>query len=352
MTSEPLAAGGLYEFGIGTRDLDADGAYWEAYGYRAGPEAFYTAEQAKLLYGVDSALTSRRLLHQDADHGLIRLMQWENPTSEGVGVAPFRGNGSRWAGQFARDILDIANHAEVAKKQGQPVYAIDPSFIDMSSYNPALFGGNPPTPFKDTLIGIREYTLILPHARQAFLQRFHYDSAMLGKINDDCMFPASQLVHGALFFKSDVPDILNFYTEVLGLKITLEKEVDWQAAMASRKAFDLTEDETHWNTTFEEPRSGETQDTRRSGRLLCFRFPTSSEMVEMWDDASPGALGMSLYTWRVTDIDAAHKKAEAAGATDMTDIQPDEFGDKSFSFRAPDGYFWTFVQAPHDWNRS
>jgi len=72
---------------------------------------------------------------------------------------------------------------------------------------------------------------------------------MLGKINDDCMFAASQLVHAALLFISDEPDILNFYTEVLGLKITLEDEVTWDKAMASRKAFDLTQEETHWNTT-------------------------------------------------------------------------------------------------------
>jgi len=75
-------------------------------------------------------------------------------------------------------------------------------------------------------------------------------------------------------------------------------------------------------------------------------------MPETWAETSPGALGMSLYTWRVTDIEAAHKKAETHGATDMTTVQPDEFGDKSFSFRAPDGYVWTFIKAPHDWDRS
>jgi len=34
-----------------------------------------------------------------------------------------------------------------------------------------------------------------------------------------------------------------------------------------------------------------------------------------------------------------------SGATGLTDVLPDEFGARSFSFTAPDGYCWTLLQA-------
>ena len=80
-----------------------------------------TAEKSKKLYGVNSALRSIRLYHQNSDHGLIRLMIWENPINEGLGISSMKVNGNRWATTLTNDSLNILNHAELAEAAGETI---------------------------------------------------------------------------------------------------------------------------------------------------------------------------------------------------------------------------------------
>jgi catechol 2,3-dioxygenase-like lactoylglutathione lyase family enzyme len=345
MTTQPHAIGGLHEICIGVPSLEAAAAYWQAFGFRPGPRGQLSAHEARALYGVTSAVQSMRLLHQDADHGLIRLMCWGVPKNDGVSLAPFRGHGSRWSGQFVRDILDVANHAAVSRRNGYPLYDVPPSFIDLSSYNPAMFGGKSARPFTDPIVAVREYTLIQPLARQALLERFNYDSKLLGKIDDTSLLRASQIAHGGLMFMADDESCLDFYDKVLGLKRVAAQEVTWDRAMASRAAFDLVEGETHWSYTFEEPRSGADNDTRRSGRLLMFRFKRDSNLQDRRARSSPGALGYSLFTWRVRNVDAMRENCRSFGCNAISDVIADEFGVRSFTCTTPDSVVWMFEQA-------
>src|SRR5690606_19995099 len=141
-------------------------------------------EHAAELYGVCSGLHSLRLGHLDSDHGLVRLIHWERPLGSGAGLAPLRAHGSRWVAQFARNTLEISNHARVALKQGAPLLELAAGFIDLSAYDPARFGSQPLQPFADAVVALREYTLIQPFWRQVFLQRFNYDSATFGRIDE------------------------------------------------------------------------------------------------------------------------------------------------------------------------
>lgn len=61
------------------------------------------------------------------------------------------------------------------------------------------------------------------------------------------------------------------------------------------------------------------------------------------DRSRPGALGMSLYTYRVVDIGDYHKKVTESAATMVKNVTENEFGEPSFSFIPPDGTFWTLV---------
>jgi uncharacterized glyoxalase superfamily protein PhnB len=61
--------------------------------------------------------------------------------------------------------------------------------------------------------------------------------------------------------------------------------------------------------------------------------------------ASPGQLGYSLYAYRTNDVAALRKQVLAAGGRDVTAVLFDEFGRPSFSFHAPDGYFWQVSQS-------
>jgi hypothetical protein len=88
---------GIYEVCIGVPDPISAIQYWEQFGYRIDRIGELSAAVAKQLYGVNSGLRSIRLAHQNADHGLIRLMVWQNPTHAGLDMESMKVKGNRWA---------------------------------------------------------------------------------------------------------------------------------------------------------------------------------------------------------------------------------------------------------------
>lgn len=349
MAKQSQAIGGLHEVCYGVPDLESAISYWQAFGYQAVAHGRLDADRASVLYGVRSAVESVRLRHLDADHGHVRLMRWESPSGTGVGLVPLRGHGNRWVAQFARSCLDISNHVAAAKRKGAPMVDLAPSFIDLSAYNPQLYGDHAPQPFHDRLVAVREYTLLQPLWRQAFLERFHYDSPLMGRIDDGALLRTSQIVNASFIVSSDDATVFDFYEDVLGLKSVAVQEVPWDQAMASRGVFDLREGEMHWCHTLEEPRSGQAADTRRSGRLYLFRFPKSAALPDRLPMSQPGHLGCTLYTWRVRDLAELRKDCARHGNT-VVGSQPvsDEFGVEALPCITPDGMTWTFQQATSD----
>jgi len=68
-----------------------------------------------------------------------------------------------------------------------------------------------------------------------------------------------------------------------------------------------------------------------------------SEENEEWGNKSPQALGgspMFLMIY-VPDVDAAFKKAIAAGATEVRAVADQFYGDRSGTLKDPYGYQWT-----------
>lgn len=341
-----LAAGGLYEVCIGTADLDAALRWWRASGYAPAEEAMLAPDLAERLYGWRSAARAIRLAHASgADHGLVRLWAWEAPSGPGLGTIGLRADGNRWTGQFTRSVMTVANHAAAAIKAGMALDLSEPHFIDMSRAYAHLFGGRAPEPFVDPLVALREVQLFAPEARQVFLERFGYDPPLLGRFADDSLLRATQVVQGSMLVRSDDPGIFGFYERVLGLWKSLDLEVPYADTQASRAVFALREGETHWNVDLDEPASRPTMAGRRSGRLKIFRFAADAPMEAVHDHASPGALGLSCYTWRVKDIEEARRRALAEGAGAVTPVTPDEFGRPAIGLTAPDGYAWVLVEA-------
>lgn len=340
--ARPACVGGLYEICVGVPDLAASIAYYERFGCRAGRFGELDAAAARALYGVDSALRSVRLLHQDADHGLIRLMQWERPLNDGLGLDDdLRCLGSRWGVRLTASVLDIANHACTARDLGEPVRVIEPVLAVIGE----VTGVSAPRPFVDPLVSVREMVLIQPLYRQVFYERFGYESPRYGCICPHAMFRTSQHTHAGLMIATDDHQLLRFYDEVLGLKRWYDGERPYGLATGARQLFGLQADETHWMVDFDDPRSGHALDERRSGKLKVVRFGASSRLVDKRDRSRAGCLGYSQYTWRASDVEGLWKLVQAGGATQVSDVWPDEFGTRAFSCVAPDGYSWTFLQA-------
>jgi catechol 2,3-dioxygenase-like lactoylglutathione lyase family enzyme len=340
---------GLYEACIGVPNLDTAIQYWEQFGYRVGEEGNLSATisakrntngSAQALYHVNSSLRSVRLRHQTADHGLIRLMQWQQPQNEGLGLESMKVRGNRWATTLTADVLTILNQAEEAHRTGLPIRYTMPHWEIIYNKDRTM------RPFIDPAIGVREMLLLQPFTRQVLFQRFGYALLHYGHIHDQSAFKASQITHMGLVIQDDSKETLKFYEDVLGLLRSRDDvKTSYESSQAGRQMFDLQPGEEFFVTAFDDPRSSVTDlQAARSGRLYIVRFPEAYSLPSRFEMARPGCLGMSLYTYRVGDIEGYRDRVQRSSAQAVTEICNNEFGDRSFSFTAPDGYFWTLVE--------
>ncbi|MCM0589950.1 MAG: VOC family protein [Gloeotrichia echinulata DVL01] len=340
MTHQP-AIEGIYEVCIGISEPISAIQYWEQFGYRIGQVGELSAVAANELYGVNSSLRSIRLDHQNADHGLIRLMIWENPTNPGLGTASMKVKGNRWATSLTADLLTILNHIEDAKAAGWDIRYTQPYWEVI--YNKERKS----RPFIDESIGVREMLLLQPLARQVLFQRFGYTLPYYGQISDRAAFKTSQFTHMGLIVQDDSKETLKFYEDVLGLlRVRDDVETSYESSPAGRDIFDLNPGEKFIVTAFDDPRSSQTDFTAaRSGRLYLVRFPDSIKLESRFEAAQPGSLGISLYTYRVRGIETYCDRIRASSVQKITNTILNEFGENSFSFISPDNYFWTLLEA-------
>jgi uncharacterized glyoxalase superfamily protein PhnB len=331
---------GIYEVCIGVTDAIYAIQYWEQFGYRIGAVGNLTADIAKDLYAVNSDLQSIRLYHQDADHGLIRLMMWQQPINQGLGISSMRVKGNRWATTLTADLLGILNHAEEAQKEGKDIKYSSPFWEVIYNKNQQV------QPFISSLTGVREMLLLQPLTRQVLFQRFGYVVPNYGKINPQSTFQTSQFTHMGMIVQDDSKEILKFYEQVLGLLRVRDDVETGDESAAGREIFHLQPGEKFIVTAFDDPRSSVSDFMQaRSGRLYIIRFPESIQLESRYELAQPGSLGMCLYTYRVQRIDDYFTRVENSCARKLTQMNSNEFGEKSFSFVAPDGYFWTLVES-------
>ncbi len=300
-----------------------------------------SAQAAHKLYGVNSSLRSIRLYHQDVDHGLIRLMVWENPINDGLKMALMKVKGNRWATTLTADVLNILNHAQQAVAAGLPVKYTSPHWDVI--YNKQRKG----RPFIDPAVGVREMLLLQPLTRQVLFERFNYTLPDYGQIDESAAFKTSQITHMGMVIQDDSKEILKFYEEILGLlRVRDDVESTYENSEGARQIFDLQPNERFFVTNFDDPRSSKSDlQAVRSGRLFIVRFPDSIKLENRFDLSKPGCLGVSLYTYRVRGLEVYFNRVKASAAQDITEIVSNEFGEESFSFVAPDGYFWTLISA-------
>ncbi|WP_017328058.1 VOC family protein [Synechococcus sp. PCC 7336] len=331
---------GIYEVCIGVREPVPQIQYWEQFGYRIGQVGSLANGAAKELYGSNSALRSIRLFHQDADCGLIRLMVWDKPMNDGLGMDSMKVKGNRWATSLTDDVLNLLNHAEEAEAAGYPIK------YTQSFWEVIYQREGKAIPFVSPAVGVREMMLLQPLTRQVLFERFNYTMPFYGKINPNSLLKASQITHMGAIVRDDSKETLLFYDRVLGLlRVRDDAVTTYDSSAAARQFFDLQPGEQIVVTAFDEPRSS-TSDiwAARPGRLYIVRFPDSTPLADRHGSSRPGCLGLSLYTYRVPNLETYFERVKASAARDVTEIALNEFDERSFSFVAPDGYFWTLIE--------
>ncbi|MDJ0677277.1 MAG: VOC family protein [Calothrix sp. MO_167.B42] len=337
---QKTATEGIYEVCIGVPDAVCAIQYWEQFGYGITQEGELSAPAAQHLYGVNSALRSVRMHHQNADHGLIRLMIWQKPTNQGLGMGSMKVKGNRWGTSLTGDILNILNHIQEAKAAGWSIKHTHPHWEII--YNKQQKS----RPFSDRLCGVREMLMLQPLARQVLFQRFGYSIPNYGQIHPTSLMRTSQFTHMGMVVQDDSKETLKFYEQVLGLLRSRDDvETSYESSLAGREIFDLKPGEKFFVTAFDDPRSSCSDFmAARSGRLYIIRFPEKINLESRFTFAQPGSLGMCLYTYRVKGLNTYFDRMKASLVQKFTTIATNEFGEMSFSFVAPDGYFWTLLE--------
>lgn len=334
----PCIVGGLYEAFHAVPDLAAGIRYWQSFGYQVGAEGCQDASTAKKLYDVALDLRSVRLHHQTADHGLVRLMTWEGAIGDGLGTRSIRGLGTRWTGQKTLNMAPLNDHALAAQSLGEDICVVAPFFV----------GFTPPdkqAPFAEALLGVREMVVLRANTRQVFIEFVGWELPQYGQINPDCIFQTSQFTHQCLMVQDDSKKCLAFYDDVLGMVRLNEVTSPYTPGAGPNAIFDLAEGEVFHVVDFDDPRSTNTPSERRSGRLKVIRIEEGQPAADWRDLARPGHLGATGYSVRVNDVSGMREKIQGSGATAVTKVVPDEFDCRSFSFNAPDGNFWTAIEA-------
>lgn len=331
---------GIYEVCIGVREPISAIQYWQQFGYRIDRIGELSAAAAQQLYGVDSALRSIRLAHQNADHGLIRLMVWQTPTNEGLGMGSMKLKGNRWATTLTADMVNLWNQVEEAAQAGLPLRYTNPHWEII--YNK----DRKSRPFIDPAVGVREMLLLQPLTRQVLFQRFGYTLPDYGQVDAKAALKTSQFTHMGLVVQDDSKEVLKFYEEVLGLlRVRDDVETSYESSLAGREIFELQPGEMFFVTAFDDPRSSKTDIlAARSGRLYIIRFPDALAIESQFERSRPGCLGLCLYTYRVSDLEVYHDRLKANQAQALTDLVKNEFSETSVSFIAPDRYFWTLLE--------
>jgi uncharacterized glyoxalase superfamily protein PhnB len=336
---ETPSISGLYEIVIGATAEDESFLiqYWQQFGFNVGQSGNLDASQAKQLYGVNSNLRSHRLHNQVTDRSLLRLMVWEKPVNEGLGMTPLKAVGSRWGTSLSLDVFNIANHAEDAITAGLPVYYVSPQRNLIN--RPESF-----EPFVQANPCVHEMVLIGRLTRQVLFERHDYTRPNSGIVNPDSHFKASEFVHAGLIVDCK-HEKLDFYDQVLGLRRSVNNS-ESKYGEASRRILELKGSENGermLNYYFNAPFNNTTdQNQIRSGNFEVLRF--EGDLVNKLSYSRPGCLGVCLYTMKVNNIAEYCQRVISSEATEITQMYENEFGEKSFSFIAPDGYFWTLLE--------
>ncbi|MEH2142648.1 hypothetical protein [Nostoc sp.] len=318
---------GIFENCIGLKDIEATLKYWTEFGYREVNRGQLSAEQAGLLYGHASDLTSLRLQNgNSSDHGLVRLLSWKQPRNQGLGHTLPVVNGSRWFASLVQDIYAFADAFNDDKANGgdwiysEPVRAIE-------------FTGNLGVGLYNRFVGVREMFVISSQTRQAFFQRYNYNRPGYGTIDPSSPLLVSEGTHSSLIISDH--SLSSFYAEVFGL-VPLEsnpKRSGYEKP-STRQTLMLDEGQEFYVSGFASPKT-------YVGLFQVYSplYPTPDKR----EYSQPGSLGLSLFIYQVDDITAFHQRITASAATKVSPILPNEFGEPSFGLVAPDGMYWIIV---------
>ncbi|MCY4042001.1 MAG: hypothetical protein OXF72_12245 [Gammaproteobacteria bacterium] len=323
---------GVYEVMVGVRSAEPALEYFAQFGFTEVASAELSAAQAASLYGVDSALRSYRLQNGEVDaHGLVRLLEWAQPTGPGVGYAPSETVGMRIAVMRTRDIVRIADvFADLRDQAEQPWLLAGPVYDD-------LYDATEGTPsIVNRRVGVREMAIYGSWFNHVFFQRYGYTIPGYGVIGDHSPLGTSEFTHHSFIVAGDLREVTDYYESVFGFISENDPVIsgDWQKG--PQAVFLMEPGRSHWYRGFVSPNDV-------SGKLKFFSVHGLHTADDRSERQRPGELGITLHSLWTPRLGQVHRLALEAGLNPRA-IERNEFEERSFVVRGPDGAAWQIVE--------
>ena len=302
--------------------------HFELFGFKEIARTSISAEKAKQIYGVDSALTSIRMQNGGIDsHGLLRVLVWEKPLGPGVGYAPPVTVGQRLSVMMTGDIMRIDDVFQDARAAAQAWLPIHPVFADLFK----LTSGTPD--LLNRRVGVRESAVYGEWFNYVFFQRYGYTIPGYGTINTQSPLQGSEFTHHDFIIDSDINASTNYYRDVLGFKAENAGVLDGDWLEGPKKLFGMADGGSHYYRGFVSPNNV-------CGKLKFFA-PRDVRTARA-QHQRVGELGITLHSLYTDKLQALHSSAKRAGLKPST-LQNNEFGELSFVFTGPDSATWQIL---------
>ena len=325
---------GVYEVMVGTDDAQPLLAHFAEFGFAVREQASLSADAAEALYGVKSGLRSIRLQNGDLDsHGLLRLLEWEQPLGPGVGYAPPETVGQRMAVMRTRDIVRLHDvFLDLRDKAGQPWLSTEPIFDDLYGLDTGE------TSIAARRVGVRENAVYGRDFNHVFFQRYGYAIPGYGTIGPHSPLQTSEFTHHDFIVKGDLAVITAYYAEVLGLRPENDPVIsgDWQHG--PRRVFGMEPGESHWYRGFVSPNN-------ICGKLKFFAAVDPGHVRDRSHRQRVGEKSITMHSLYTPKLEYVRELAIEHGLQPSA-IMENEFKERAFVFTGPDGATWQILAQP------
>lgn len=322
---------GVYEVMVGTTQPAESIRYFGEFGFRVTDSATLSRAESIALYGVPSALKSYRLQNGDIDsHGLLRLWAWTEPLGPGVGYSEPETIGSRMAVMKTDDIIRLHDVYQMLRLQRQEKWLSTEPYFD----DPLRINANKELDFYKRPVGVRENAVYGDGFTHVFFQRYGYTIPGYGTVNPAANLKTSEFTHHDFFIRVDSMAQLNYLQTVLGLRMERAPEVDGDWLKGARAVFLMPPGYSHWYVGFVSPNN-------ICGKLKFF-MPRGGK-PDRQAHQRPGEPGITMHSFYVPDLSVVHRLA-AGNRLSPTAVRTNEFGERCFNFRGPEGSSWQIIE--------
>ncbi len=323
---------GVYEVVVGTRDAGPLLEYFAQFGFTEISRASLDAPQAQRLYDVDSAATSIRLQNGAVDaHGLLRIIEWQNGLGAGVGIAPPETVGQRMAVMRTRDIFRLHDIFSDARASGEPWMVTEPVYDDLYDMT-----DKSPLNVVHRRVGVREMAVYGNLFNHVFFQRYGYTIPGYGTIADHSPLQTSEFTHHDFIIDGEIETVTDYYENVLGFAQENPAVLDGEWQDGPRQVFDMAPGTSHWYIGFVSPND-------ISGKLKFFVSRDRDHVRDRSAEQRPGYDGITMHTLWTPKLEMVYELAQQY-KLEATDLQDNEYGERSFVLRGPDNSTWQIIQ--------